>query len=80
MIATAIISAYDSRINNYNIILVTSWYIRSKRNVSTPDLSPHQCWYEYYNLTSQIGRSSAQGQVVKVGWEVMNLKLYVIEK
>jgi len=25
--ATAIISAYDCRVNNYNIILVTSWYI-----------------------------------------------------
>jgi len=27
MEATAVISAYNSRVNNYNIILVTSWYI-----------------------------------------------------
>jgi len=25
--ATAVISAYDSRVNNYNIFLMKSWYI-----------------------------------------------------
>jgi len=30
--ATAVISAYDSRVNNYNIFLVKSWYISQQTN------------------------------------------------
>jgi len=38
-------------------------------NVSTPDLSPLQCRYNYYNrLTSQIGRSFAQVVKVRKSW------------
>jgi len=52
---TAVISAYSYRINDYNLVLVTSWCILQQTNVSTPDLSPLQCRYKYYKgLTSQI--------------------------
>jgi len=74
--ATAVISAYNCRINNYNLVLVTSWYILQQ-------MFQLQIWvllsaYKYYNdLISQIGRSFAQDQVVKVSREVMNLKLFM---
>jgi len=66
MRATAVISAYSCKIKRLQLSSGEKlMYLAA--NVSTPDLSPLQCRYNYYNcLTSQIGRSSAQGQVVKV--------------
>jgi len=74
--AIAVISAYSCRINNYNISSGDKM-VYFAANVSTPDLSPLQCRYKYDKglTSSQIGRFSAQGQVVKVNQEVMSLKI-----